>query len=262
MNTRKKQAKGSVDVEKLVIPLQDIKNVSDQDRYSYYLLGHMFNELMCLQKLILYALPRHGDTRAYRRRPESAQAMFLFRIALSKISEVWKELKENSVLKSTFDTKIHPHWGEGNKRREALDAALGGASWLTKLRNKIGFHFPNFNQWEPYVKPNDVWEPDVIFLSRESGNVFYDAANVVAEHWMFSIYGAEKVEDAVDPMIVQMIDLIKLMSSYLEDALAVLIDKSILRDHDIRVACGPVVAPRFVDVQIPFWTQMSPSKPD
>lgn len=262
MSKAKKPKKGSVDVEKLVIPLEDITNISDEDRYSYYLLGHMFNQLMCLQKLIFYALPRHGDTRDYRRRPESGQAMFLFRIALSKISEVRKELNENSALKSTFAALILPHWVDGIQRRERLDAALDGATWLSTLRNKIGFHFPGFKQWEPYVKPDETWEPDIVFLSRESGNVFFDASNVVAEHWMFDMYGAEKVKDAIDPMIVQMIDLIKLMTSYLEDAIGVLIDKSILQRHDIRAGCGRVVAPQFTDVRIPFWTQMSQSKPD
>ena len=274
MSKRGKPRKGSVDVQKLVIPLEDIKSISDRDRYSYYLLGHMFNELMCLQELIFYALPRHGDTRDYRRRPELAQAMFLFRVALSKISEVRKELKENNVLKSTFETQIFPHWVEGRQRLQRVDAALAAANWLSKLRTKVGFHFPTFKQWEPYVKPTETWEPDIIFLSRESGNVFYDASNDVVAHWMFSMYGVDEATDAIapmmvdevkkaiDPMIAQMIDLVTLMDSYLEDSIGVMIDKSIFRNHDMPVPCGPVVAPQFADVQIPFWTQMSPSKLD
>jgi len=253
---RKKPNNGSVDVEKLKIPLHDLKNISDPDRYSYYLLGHMFNELMCLQKLIYFTMPRHGDIRDIRRGPEMAQAVFLFRIALSKISEARKELGENKALKSTFKNLILPKWPEGVKRQADLNAALDAATWLSKLRNKVGFHFPNFNQLEPYVQPTDEWTDDYIYMSSESGNVFYDAANVVVLHWMFSLYGSEKVADAIEPMVIEMIHLIKLMTSYLEDAVGVLISESILADHNARVPGGAVIAPKFSDVQVPFWTHL------
>lgn len=253
---RKKSKNGSVDVEKLRIPLQDLKGISDHDRYSYYLLGHMFNELMCLQKLIYFTMPRHGDNRDIRQRPEMAQAVFLFRIALSKISEVRNELRDNKVLLATFDRMILPMWPEGARRRTELHEALNAATWLSVLRNKVGFHFPNFNQLAEYVKPNDEWADDYIYMSSQSGNVFYDAANAVVLHWMFSLYGTKKVEDAIDPMIVEMIKLIKLMSSFLEDAVGVLIAESILSDGNARVPGGPVIAPTFLDVQIPFWTHM------
>lgn len=253
---RKKAKNGSVDVEKLRIPLRDLKGIADQDRYSYYLLGHMFNELMCLQKLIYFAMPRHRDNRDIRRHPEMAQALFLFRIALSKVSEVRKELRDNNTLGATFDRLILPKWPEGVKRRTELHEALDAATWLSVLRNKVGFHFPNFNQLEEYVKPNEEWADDYIYMSSQSGNVFYDAANAVVLHWMFSLYGTKKVEDAIDPMIVEMIKLIKLMTSFLEDAVGVLIAESILSDTNARVRGGPVIASPFVDVQIPFWTYM------
>jgi hypothetical protein len=36
----------------LSVPLTAIKKLSDEQRFAYYLLGHIFNELMCLQKLV------------------------------------------------------------------------------------------------------------------------------------------------------------------------------------------------------------------
>jgi hypothetical protein len=216
----------------------------------------MFNELMCLQKLIYFTMPRHSDTREIRRGPEMSQAVFLFRIALSKIGEARNELRDNKVLQATFSNLIFPKWPDGTNRRALLDAALDRATWLSALRNKIGFHFPNFNQLELHVQPTDEWIDDYIYMSDQSGNVFYDAANVVVLHWMFSLYGAGKVADAVDPMINEMIDLIKLMTTYLEDAIAVFIAESILSDRNTRVRGEAVIAPKFADVQLPFWTCM------
>lgn len=53
----------TVEMYEIRIPLDAVKKLSDEDRFSYYLLGYIFNELMSLQKLIAFALPKHDDTR-------------------------------------------------------------------------------------------------------------------------------------------------------------------------------------------------------
>ena len=75
----------SVEMYALIVPLDAIKKLSEEQRFAYYLLGHMFNEVMCLQKLVGFALPKHDDVRPARQRPELGQAMFLFRLACGKI---------------------------------------------------------------------------------------------------------------------------------------------------------------------------------
>lgn len=57
----------SVGMYALNVPLDFIKKLSDEQRFVYYLLGHIFNELMCLQKLVSFALPKHDDRRPARR---------------------------------------------------------------------------------------------------------------------------------------------------------------------------------------------------
>lgn len=256
MKRQTKSQRKSIAIEKIAIPLRDIQNISEETRYSYYLLGHIFNELMCLQKLICFTLPQHNDTRDIRYRPEMAQAIFLFRTAASKVAEVKKELRENPALKSTLNELILPKWEDGNRRRIELDAAIDNAKWLSTLRNKIGFHFPNLNQLREYIKPTADWEEDYVYISKESGNVFYDAANTVIIHWMFSKYNSSDAVNATDPMITEMIEIIKLTTAFIEDALGVLICEEIISDRNIRTPSGTVVAPRFSDVHIPFWTRM------
>lgn len=231
--------------------------MTDEDRYSYYLLSHMFNELMCLQKLIVFTMPRHDEDWDFRRRPELAQSALLFRLALSKIYEVKDELAKNSQIKKTFDSLIFPQWMEGRSSQQELFEKLDAASWLGKLRNKVGFHFPTFSQLTPFIQPNDDWDDDLIYMSEASGNVFYDSANAVVMHWMFSMYGKENSADAIDPMIREMIDIIGCVTSYLENSLGFLIARSMLTDRNVREPCGTVDSQRFDEVHIPFWTTMS-----
>lgn len=246
----------SVDIYELRIPLEAVKKLSNEDRFSYYLLGHIFNELMSLQKLIGFALPTHEDTRPQRFRPEHAQAMFLFRLASAKIWEASKTIRENKQLALTLRNTVLPQMVEGEAKLKTLKVAINSAAWLSPMRNGLGFHFPTFALWEKQTVPDDSWVDDYVFLGDQSGNTFYDAADVMAQHWMFSQYGASTVPEAVDPLISQMIGLLRTMNTFLEDVLTVFIGKIILKDTGVHRYVGKVLSPQHEQISIPFWTAM------
>jgi hypothetical protein len=120
----------------------------------------------------------------------------------------------------------------------------------------MSFHFPNFDKWKNYINPDDSWVDDHVFLGRQSGNTFYDAADSVAQHWMFDQYGLPNVRDAVDPLISQMIDLLREMNTFLEDVLGILIAEVILDGGGEKKYVGRVLGPQHDLVSIPFWTAM------
>ncbi len=176
----------SVEMYALTVPLDAIKRLTHERRFAYYLLGHTFNELMCLQKLIAFSLPKHDDHRPARLRPELGQAMFLFRLASGKVD-------------------------------------------------------------------------DVVFLGKKSGNTYYDSADAVAQAWMFEQYGAQDLRAAIDLLIEEMISLLRLMNSFLEDALGAFIAEVIMDRPSSPQLVGKVLAPEFERVAIPFWTAISKS---
>lgn len=250
-----------VGIEEIKIPLNRIKSLSDEHRYSYYLLGHMFNELMFMQKLVGFAFPKHDDVRPQRLRPELAQTMFLFRIACSKIWEA--KLKINSKeVSATLRNVVLPKMDGGQQRLKDLNAKLKDASWLSGMRNEIGFHYPNFEDWKAHITPNDQWTDDYVFLSGLSGNTFYDASDSAAQGLMFGQYGLANPREAVKPLVDEMIELLRVVNSFLEDALGEFIGSFILEGKGKRRAVGKVLSPAHVEVFIPFWTSMRPQDKD
>lgn len=250
MNTR------SVEMYSLTVPLDAVKRLTHEQRFAYYLLGHTFNELMCLQKLVAFALPKHNDRRPARLQPEIGQAMFLFRLACGKIWEASKAIRENKELARALREDVLPKMTVGKIRLKELNAAINSAKWLSPLRNGMGFHFPTFERWSTHVLPDESWVDDLVFLGKKSGNTYYAAADSVAQAWMFEQYGADELREAVDPLINQMIDLLRQMNSFLEDALATLIAEVIMEESSAPQFVGKVLAPDFERVSIPFWTAM------
>ena len=246
----------SVEMFTLTVPLGAIKKLSDEQRFAYYLLGHVFNELMCLQKLVGFSLPKHDDNRPARLRPELGQAMFLFRLASGKIWEASESIRKTKELARTLREDVLPHMPDGSARLKALNKAINGAAWLSPLRNSMGFHFPTFERWSTHVVPDESWVDDIVFFGDKSGNTYYDAADTVAQAWMFEQYGAVDLKSAVDLLVGEMIELLRLMNSFLEDVLGTFIAEVILDGSVTRQAAGKVLAPEFNSVAIPFWTAM------
>lgn len=246
----------SVEMHELRVPIESVKALSDEERYTYYLLGHMFNELMCLQKLVGYSIPKHDDRRPARFHPEFGQSLFLFRLATSKVWEAIKKLRSKEVS-NVLKTRILPSMTHGTQRLKELNATVDSASWLIAFRNGIGFHFPSLKQWENFVKPQSDWVDDSIFLGSETGNTFYDGSESIAQHWMLHQMDSTDDLNKADALIHQMIDLLKVMNSFLEDALGTLIVESLLKTEVPR-AVGKVSCPEFGNFHLPFWTFMRP----
>ncbi len=245
----------SVEIEEIRIPIAKIAALSEQERFTYYMLGHMFNELMCLQKLVAFSMPKHTDHRPARLRPELSQTMLLFRIACSKLWEAIIRLRQPEMTQ-TMANAILPKMPDGAQRWKNLEDAVNSASWLKRVRDGIGFHFPEYKNWTPFITPNANWVDDVIFVGERTGNTFYDASDNLAQTWMFEIKSADSVEKNVTPMIDQMIELLRAMNGFLEDSLGVFIAEFILESKGESTPIGKVIAPEFESVAIPFWTAL------
>lgn len=248
-----------VAVLELVIPVADVQRMTEQHRFSYYLLGHMFNELNCLQKLVAFAMPKHDDVRSARVQPEVSQALFLLRLCCGKIWEAHGRINNSVEVVATLRELVFPKMPKGPDRQRELNKAIGAAPWLSKLRNGIGFHFPTFKDWEPLIKPDETWVPDSIFIAEMTGNTFYAASDSIAQAWMFGLHGAADIKFGAEQMIEQMIDLLRLFNSFLEDVIGILVTEVVLSDPKLPSTVGEVPSPEFESVAIPFWTTMPPS---
>jgi hypothetical protein len=255
MNQGIQMTSRSVKIFEIRIPVEKIALLSNQDRYTYYMLGHMFNELMCLQKLIGFSMPKHTDYRPARIRPELSQTMFLFRIACSKIWEAMIKLRRDEMNKPLVQV-IFPKMDSGAQRWKELNEAVKSAAWLKGLRDGVGFHFPTYKDWTPFITPTAAWVDDVIFVGDKTGNTFYDASDNLVQSWMFGLTGDENIELTVNPMINQMIDLLRIMTGFLEEAIGTFISEVVLEPNDTCNPIGKVVAPEHERVTIPFWTAM------
>jgi hypothetical protein len=243
----------SLEIFELRIPLAQIVALAPHQRYAYYLLGQIYNEMIVLQKIIAYALPKHDDERPSRRNAEIAQVYFLFRMAASKIYEAKAAINRKEVHTS-LNELVFPSAPHLRDFLRTLNKAVSGADWMNRMRNGMGFHYPGFNDWTEYTTPDATWIDDMVYFGKQSGNTFFDASATVAMHWMFDKYREHKPTDSVNLLVNEMIDLIKLINSFTNETTSVIISK-LVTTGKIEPA-GKVIAPVHSEVSIPYWTSI------
>lgn len=249
----------SIEVLTLTIDASSVLKLTDEERYVYYMLGHIFNELMCLQKLLFFTMPTHDDGRPLRMQPEIAQAFFMFRIAAGKIWEAklaFDEKRMSTVLRDSF----FPLVSDGRDRQKSLNGLIQKGSWLKNLRNVHAFHYPSADEWSPLVQKSEGWTDDDIFLSSQSGNTFYAGSEATAQAWMFGALNRADPNIAIDPMISKLIEALSKFNGIIEDVLQAFIEKRLVSKNKGQADSGEVSTPEFKSFRVPFWTYMPESK--
>jgi hypothetical protein len=243
----------SLKIFELRIPLERISALTPHQRYAYYLLGQIYNEMMALQKIIGFAVPKHDDIRPARRNAEIAQVFFLFRMAASKIYEAKSAINRKEVY-STLNEVVFPHSPELRDSLRALNKAVSSADWLSRMRNGMGFHYPAFADWETYTTPNSAWVDDMVYFGEQSGNTFFDASASITMHWMFDKYRNLNPTESVDLLVNEMIDLIKQINEFANLTTAIIIN-GLTPEGEIKLA-GQAIAPKHNQVTLPYWTYL------
>lgn len=150
-------------VRRIDVPVSQVKLLTQHERYAYYLLGHFFNELMFLQKLLHFAIPKHDDSRQLRQLPEYGQLMFIARIAAGKLWEAKRALEERDlsrVIEASFLTLAQ----NSKQSLIAWKRRIAKAKWPELLRNGHSFHYPKYSQWSQLVQTDPTWVDDQILL--------------------------------------------------------------------------------------------------
>lgn len=248
----------SIKIQQITIPIERVAALSAQQRYAYYVLGHVFNEMMALQKLVGFAIPKHRDARAHRSSPETAQLFLLFRLAASKIYE-FKNIVNGKEMKLSLDELVFSEEPQLRDEIKKFNKSVSGAAWLSRLRNGMGFHYPSFEEWIPYTTPDSQWSDDIVYVGEQTGNTFYDASASVALHWMFDKYRDEHVRDAVMPLVDELIDMIKQLVNFLEAAVSVII-VGLVPDVTPK-ELSKILAPEHDQVSLPYWTHLAHMRP-
>lgn len=239
-----------VRIQKLTFPKESLEGVPVEDRYTYLTLGHMFNELMALQRLLSFSLPRDEDVEPAVRDAKFGQAMLVLRVTAGKLYEAHKALDARE-MSGSIRTRFLPLLSDGADRWKRLRDAKRSVGWLNDVRNDVAFHFPTFSETAPLLAADGGAEIEVYGDSR-SGNTFHKTSEGFALSILFKT--ARDVEHA-HQMIGDVIGYLTEFNDFLEAVLA-----EYASTHFPAPLVGAPVdveALRFIEFSLPAYLELS-----
>ena len=152
------------------------------ERSVLFLLGHASNEINVLSKLILMARKQPHPIQ-FVDHVEAGQTFILMRLLIGKLHEAWeffkRRLQADAQIRSKYLLDLSGSAGEALKE---LNKHFGQGSVLTKIRNKISFHYSDEDDLtEANFQRLPGTEPWEFYLCRTIGNSFYFASELVVQ---------------------------------------------------------------------------------
>lgn len=163
-------------VHKLAMSPAKIRALPNTDRYVLALIGHIFNDLMALQKLVLVMRPPRSATDVEKDAGVGLTTLMLRMLAgltWEAINALNRKEVAEGLQKNYFpDTDLKDRW------RSAMRFAHG-LKWLNEMRNENAFHYPQERDW-PELQDPKYDEGAYSIVGTTYGNTFFHWANVLA----------------------------------------------------------------------------------
>jgi hypothetical protein len=171
-----------MEVHRVILNRTQLAAMPESERVLLLLLAYASNEINVLSKLIL--MMRNDDSPSpIHDAVEMGQIFILMRLLIGKLHEAW-ELFKNRVQcdRSIATTHIPRLPPEAAAALEALKRHFGAGSALSKIRNKISFHYSDKeNLTEASFQQLPQSEPLQFYLTKTAGNSFYHAAELIVQ---------------------------------------------------------------------------------
>ena len=167
------------EVRSLELSATALRALDPHRRYVFALVGHIFNELMLLQKWVHISRRPPGNP-GPQEDASVGLTMFLIRLLSAKVYEALHE--DALTKKSVADVLRADYFADVAGLNELWDAVLSDYAkleWLGWIRNKGGFHYMNATQWAP--GPDDsMCDGAYAYVGKRYGDTYFHWAEMTA----------------------------------------------------------------------------------
>ena len=184
-----------ITVYEFEIGKRDLLKAPERERVFFILLGHIFNEIVILNKIALANDSAHNaeDIARAESHAYAVQGMFLAKLLMAKIFEGWDKLFQKIFFNSTFRLEYEAALSQEAKHALGeLGQFFANAAYVAAIRNDFIFHYPSevLLGAIPHIQDDEEW---LIYLSETNGNSLYYLSEMIVGHAMMATIGPNKV---------------------------------------------------------------------
>jgi hypothetical protein len=211
----------NVELHKLSLSAEKLADLSSQERYVFALAGHVFNETMMLQKMVITARPP-ADAHPFIKDAAVGSGLFVLRILVGKTEEAMSTLCKESVQEVLRQQILSRADGLNDKWTEVI-GKYRSLPWLGKIRNQRSFHYMNAAQWSPHLV-GDICTGGYVIVGPTYGATLFHWQEMAAGLPMMKLVNDDSPFDG----LALMLDELGVLLGDLGDCLAIGLQKYML----------------------------------
>jgi hypothetical protein len=175
-----------MELHRVILTKSDLAALPSAERSLLLLLGHASNEINVLSKMLLIA----GRTSSIVDSVQAGQACILLRVLVGQLHEAWelfrKRVQDNRSLHNRYIPQLDSH---GTSALNNLKRHFGRGSPLTKIRNKVAFHYTDKDNLteESFQSVTDT-EPLELYLNTDKDNLTEESFQSVTDTEPLELY--------------------------------------------------------------------------
>lgn len=206
----------NIKLHKLALSESKLRGLDPQELYVFALAGHVFNELMMLQKVLLTSMPAPGS-HPFVQDAGVDVSLFALRLLVGKTEEAMKALSKHSVdevLRSkvfALRPGIEQRWKDAQTQYQTMP-------WLGRIRNQRAFHYMTAGQWLPHFT-DELFGGAYVIVGTTHGNTLFQWQEVSAGLPMLKLVNEAKPFDGLDLMLREMGDLLRELTACLAEGM-------------------------------------------
>lgn len=214
-------------VTKTHLDAAKLRALSKDQRYVFALLGHVFNELMLLQKLATITRPL-PSAEWHEKDAAAGTMMQVQKMLMGKVHEAMELLRKVSiaeVLKRDYFPLLpglEEHWTETVRHHDSM-------TWLRTVRNSAAFHYMTSGQWSPHLT-DEMCDDAHIIVGGSYGGTFYHWHEAVANYPILRLTNEKDPFAGLAHMVDEMISLTGELTDFLAHAVQRYIFVNLLGD--------------------------------
>jgi len=192
-------------------------SLPENERALFFQLGHVFNELSFLNKLLY--MVSDLDLEGIEKKGMTAQSMIVARIFIGKVFESWRMLQKQ-LFKSKLMLELEPHLpDEAKNALDELNGYFGKNNLLPTIRNEFSFHYSSKHIDEVFNTTENEKEFSLILGSTDA-NTLHDYAEQIVSFGMLQKTNEESWRAAMDKMIGDLVKTSGLLKTFVGHASA------------------------------------------
>jgi hypothetical protein len=130
-----------IEVYRIPIPKERLRALPKDERVLLLLLGYVSNQVLMLQKLLIYATTLDPKDEV-EQHATGVQTQMLVRIAVSAAFEAWRLIETRFLSNPLAKDYMGRLDRDGLQALEELKRHFGKSALLLAIRNNFGFHYP------------------------------------------------------------------------------------------------------------------------